>query len=130
MEIIGWITVILLCVLALFFIFLELGPIIHSEISSWSIKKERNIQIKKDKIAFKKAIREINYKTKTLNSMRKNNLISDEEFSYMNSIAILPEEESILTQNPSNNLENIIEEPKKPSNKKSKVKKHNVKTTS
>ena len=91
MEIVGWITIIILCALALTFIVLELGPIIHGEISSWSLRRQRNLEAKEEKANFKKTIKALNYKTKTLEAMRKNNLIDDEEFSYMNSIAILPE---------------------------------------
>ena len=74
MEIIGWITILALCALALTFITLELGPVIHSEVSSWSIRREKSLEAKADKAKFKKEMRLLKYEAKKLKFIEKNNL--------------------------------------------------------
>lgn len=74
MEIIGWITIILLCALALTFIVIELGPVIHSEISFWKFRKQKSFEAKEDKIRFKQDMKHLKRKVKKLNYMKKNGL--------------------------------------------------------
>lgn len=74
MEIIGWITIILLCALALTFIVIELGPVIHSEISFWKFRKQKSFEAKEDKIRFKQDMKNLKRKVKKLNYMKKNGL--------------------------------------------------------
>lgn len=74
MEIIGWITIILLCSLALTFIVIELGPMIHSEISFWKFRKQKSFEAKEDKIRFKKDMKHLKRKVKKLNYMKKHGL--------------------------------------------------------
>ena len=69
MEIVGWITIILLCALALMFIILELGPVISTEISSWKLRKQKALEAKEDKARFKSEMKELKRKAKKLNYM-------------------------------------------------------------
>ena len=78
MEIFGWISLILLCALALTFIILTLGPVIHSEVSFWKQEKERSIEAKEDKFRFKKEMRDLKYKAKKLAYMKKMGLDAPE----------------------------------------------------
>ena len=79
MEIVGWITIILLCALALAFIVIELGPVIHSEISFWKFRKQKATEAKEDKARFKKGMRDLKYRAKKLEYMKKKGLITEEE---------------------------------------------------
>ena len=78
MEIIGWITIILLCMLALTFIILELGPVLHTEISSWKIRKQKALEIKEDKSRYKQEMRDLKRKAKKLKYMKKHGLDTTE----------------------------------------------------
>jgi hypothetical protein len=79
MEIVGWITIILLCALALTFIVIELGPVIHSEVSSWKMRKQKSLESKEDKALFKKEMRELKRQAKKIKYMEKHNLPTEEE---------------------------------------------------
>lgn len=79
MEVVGWITIILLCALALAFIVIELGPVIHSEVSFWKFRKQKATEAKEDKARFKKQMRDLKYKAKKLEYMKKKGLITEEE---------------------------------------------------
>lgn len=79
MEIVGWITIILLCALALTFIIIELGPVIHSEVSSWKMRKQKSLEAKKDKALFKKEMKELKRKAKRIKYMEKHNIPVEEE---------------------------------------------------
>lgn len=74
MEIVGWVTIVLLCALALTFIVIELGPVIHSEISFWKFRKQKSFEAKEDKIRFKQDMKHLKRKVKKLNYMKKNGL--------------------------------------------------------
>lgn len=78
MEIVGWITIISLCALALMFIVLELGPIISTEISSWKLRKQKSLEAKEDKARFKSEMKELKRKAKKLNYMKKKGLDTSE----------------------------------------------------
>jgi hypothetical protein len=78
MEIVGWITIILLCALALIFIILELGPVISTEISSWKLRKQKALEAKEDKARFKSEMKELKRKAKKLNYMKKKGLDTSE----------------------------------------------------
>ena len=78
MEIVGWITIILLCALALMFIILELGPVISTEISSWKLRKQKALEAKEDKARFKSEMKELKRKAKKVNYMKKKGLDTSE----------------------------------------------------
>jgi hypothetical protein len=79
MEVVGWITVILLCALALAFVVIELGPVIHAEVSFWKFRKQKATEAKEDKARFKKEMGDLKYKAKKLDYMKKKGLITEEE---------------------------------------------------
>lgn len=74
MEIFGWIALIVLCAVALTFIIITLGPVIHSEISFWKYRKQKSIEAKEDKFKFKKEMKDLKFKAKKLAYMKKNGL--------------------------------------------------------
>ena len=78
MEIVGWITVILLCMLALTFIIIELGPMLHTEISSWKIRKQKVLEAREDKSRYKQEMRDLKRKAKKLKYMKKHSLDTTE----------------------------------------------------
>lgn len=78
MEIVGWITIILLCALALIFIALELGPVISTEITSWKIRKQKALEAREDKARFKSEMKKLKRKVKKLNYMKKKGLDTSE----------------------------------------------------
>ena len=78
MEIIGWITIILLCALALTFIIVELGPMIHTEISSWKIRKQKVLEAREDKSRYKQEMKDLKRKVKKLKYMKKHGLDTTE----------------------------------------------------
>ena len=79
MEVVGYIALILLCALALAFIVIELGPVIHAEVSFWKFRKQKSIEAKEEKVKFKKEMRDLKYKAKKLEYMKKKGLITEEE---------------------------------------------------
>ena len=101
MEIVGWLTIILLCALALTFIAIELGPVIHAEVSFWKYKKQKAIEAKEDKLRFKEQMKELKFKVKKLEYMKKNSLDTSEL--------------ELGMQEPSS-IEDITEEPKNDDN--------------
>ena len=58
MEIVGWITVITLCVIALIFIVIEFGPMLYIELMSWSDRKKKAIQAREDRETYRKQLKE------------------------------------------------------------------------
>lgn len=78
MEIVGWITIILLCVLALTFIIIELGPMLHTEISSWKIRKQKALEAREDKSRYKQEMKDLKHKAKKLKYMKKHGLDTTE----------------------------------------------------
>ena len=74
MEIVGWITIILLCMLALTFIIIELGPMLHTEISSWKIRKQKALEAREDKSRYKQGMIDLKRKAKKLKYMKKHGL--------------------------------------------------------
>jgi 6-phosphofructokinase len=101
MEVVGWITIILLCALALAFVVIELGPVIHAEVSFWKFRKQKATEAKEDKARFNKEMRDLKYKAKKLDYMKKKGLITDEEVALCDA----PAEEAI-----EENLEEEVEE--------------------
>lgn len=84
MEIIGWITIILLCALALTFIVIELGPTIHSEVSMWKFRKQKSLEAKEDKAKFKREMKALKYKAKKLAYAKKKGLQYDDNIDMPN----------------------------------------------
>lgn len=78
MEIVGWITIILLCMLALTFIIIELGPMLHTEISSWKTRKQKALEAREDKARYKQGIKDLKRKVKKLKYMKKYGLDTTE----------------------------------------------------
>lgn len=78
MEIVGWITIILLCMLALTFIIIELGPMLHTEISSWKIRKQKVLEAREDKSRYKQEMKNLKRKVKKLKYMKKHGLDTTE----------------------------------------------------
>lgn len=78
MEIVGWITVILLCMLALTFIIIELGPMLHTEISSWKGRKQKALEAREDKSRYKQEMKDLKRKAKKLKYMKKHGLDTTE----------------------------------------------------
>lgn len=74
MEIVGWITIILLCAIALTFIIIELGPVIHTEINSWALRKDKALEVKQEKAEFRKRMKQLKYAAKQQKFMEKHNL--------------------------------------------------------
>ena len=78
MEIVGWITIILLCMLALTFIVIELGPMLHTEISSWKIRKQKALEAREDRSRYKQEMKDLKRKAKKLKYMKKHGLDTTE----------------------------------------------------
>ena len=78
MEIVGWITIILLCMLALTFIVIELGPMLHTEVSSWKIRKQKALEAREDKSRYKQEMKDLKRKVKKLKYMKKHGLDTTE----------------------------------------------------
>jgi hypothetical protein len=99
MEIFGWIALILLCAVALTFIIITLGPVIHSEISFWKYRKQKSIEAKEDKFRFKKEMKDLKFKAKKLAYMKKNGLDASElELGMQKPVLNEAEEEAISVE--------------------------------
>ena len=97
MEIFGWVTLILLCAVALTFIIITLGPVIHSEISFWKYRKQKSIEAKEDKFRFKKEMKDLKFKAKKLAYMKKNDLDTSELELGMQEPVLNETEEAIIS---------------------------------
>ena len=71
MQVIGWITIILLYLVALTFIVTIVGPIIHAELSLWYEKKDRYLAEKEEDSKFKDDLKKKRRELKTYGVLAK-----------------------------------------------------------